>query len=506
MTGMPDGLKTRVEQLSGISLDHVRVHYNSDKPAEVGALAYAQGTDIHIGPGQEQHLPHEAWHVVQQAQGRVKPTKQMKGSFQVNDDQGLEREADVMGQKAVQTTAEAAITVPDELTSVKSGSGSNPAQLRDLIINGKKLSNYDNAMKNKEFAKAITAMSSKYDASRVQYFAKQLFSSPGANIPDLERFIIELQYDLETKLPDSEDMLTLQQRYLTSYGWHLAEHTPDKVAKLDKTSSLKLYRTMSIKDWKAIQAGDYSVLKGGHLGDFKQALKYFLGKSSDSKVMVEFTLKAGAEARLFGGSLAFPKERSSKLQQLGKVIGADSYPLSSKSEGTSDEHIGIKSESEGEAGFSIGIGGGDVTEQFHQLVDTVALKEIGDRYSNENNADGIKSRVEADANLLLHVNNCLINAIALAALGREASLDELIAIRSQMNNYGEMLLATDAVVDLIRQELHIANPITVIYTSMDEPGETFDGVGEELMIFHVNGNHFTHESPFEPRERDAEGE
>jgi hypothetical protein len=27
-------------------------------------------------PGQEQHLPHEAWHVVQQKQGRVKPTGQ----------------------------------------------------------------------------------------------------------------------------------------------------------------------------------------------------------------------------------------------------------------------------------------------------------------------------------------------------------------------------------------------------------------------------------------------
>ena len=29
------------------------------------ALAYAQGSDIHLAPGQEQHLPHEAWHVVQ---------------------------------------------------------------------------------------------------------------------------------------------------------------------------------------------------------------------------------------------------------------------------------------------------------------------------------------------------------------------------------------------------------------------------------------------------------
>jgi hypothetical protein len=101
-TGLPDDLKTGVENLSGISLDNVKVHYNSDKPAQLNAHAYAQGTDIHVAPGQEQHLPHEAWHVVQQAQGRVKPTMQMKQGIPVNDDAGLEHEADVMGAKALQ--------------------------------------------------------------------------------------------------------------------------------------------------------------------------------------------------------------------------------------------------------------------------------------------------------------------------------------------------------------------------------------------------------------------
>src|ERR1700687_1184717 len=80
-------------------MDDVRVHYNSPKPATVQAHAYAQGTEIHLGPGQEQHLPHEAWHVVQQKQGRVKPTLQLKG-VAINDDTGLEREADAMGTKA----------------------------------------------------------------------------------------------------------------------------------------------------------------------------------------------------------------------------------------------------------------------------------------------------------------------------------------------------------------------------------------------------------------------
>lgn len=100
-TGLPDNLKSGIEHLSGMSMDHVRVHYNSSQPAQLNALAYAQGSNIHVAPGQEKHLPHEAWHVVQQAQGRVKPTMQAKG-VAINDNQGLEREADAMGSRAVQ--------------------------------------------------------------------------------------------------------------------------------------------------------------------------------------------------------------------------------------------------------------------------------------------------------------------------------------------------------------------------------------------------------------------
>jgi len=101
-SGLPDSLKSGVENLSGLSMDDVKVHYNSDKPAQLNAHAYAQGTDIHIASGQEKHLPHEAWHVVQQKQGRVQPTMMMKAKVPVNDDQGLEKEADVMGARALQ--------------------------------------------------------------------------------------------------------------------------------------------------------------------------------------------------------------------------------------------------------------------------------------------------------------------------------------------------------------------------------------------------------------------
>lgn len=102
---LPAGLRSGIAALTGLDLGGVRVHLNSSEPAQRQALAYTQGADIHVGPGQERHLPHEAWHVVQQAQGRVQPTRQFKRTG-LNDDMGLEHEADAMGALAARLGAE----------------------------------------------------------------------------------------------------------------------------------------------------------------------------------------------------------------------------------------------------------------------------------------------------------------------------------------------------------------------------------------------------------------
>jgi len=105
--GLPASLKAGVEKQSGIAMDDVRVHRDSPEPARLGALAYAKGADIHLGPGQERHLPHEAWHVVQQKQGRVAATTQLRG-IAINEDARLEREADIMGARAAASAQPAA--------------------------------------------------------------------------------------------------------------------------------------------------------------------------------------------------------------------------------------------------------------------------------------------------------------------------------------------------------------------------------------------------------------
>ena len=117
-TGLPDDLKSGVENLSGYSMDDVKVHFNSDKPRQLQAHAYAEGKDIHVAPGQEKNLPHEAWHVVQQKQGRVKLTKLLKNNEPVNDNASLEREADVMGARALDGNL-----------------NTTPAQLKEALIN-----------------------------------------------------------------------------------------------------------------------------------------------------------------------------------------------------------------------------------------------------------------------------------------------------------------------------------------------------------------------------------
>jgi hypothetical protein len=98
-SALPDRLKGSLKSLSGVDVSEIRVHRNSGKPAKLNALAYTQGHNIHLAPGQDQHLPHEAWHAVQQMQGRVKPTMQARG-IPINDDAHLEKEADRMAPKA----------------------------------------------------------------------------------------------------------------------------------------------------------------------------------------------------------------------------------------------------------------------------------------------------------------------------------------------------------------------------------------------------------------------
>lgn len=113
-TGLPDEAKTGMEAAFGADFSDVRVHSSSPKAPAVGALAYTQGNEVHFAPGQfspdtstgRQLLGHELAHVVQQREGRVAPTTQVAG-MPVNDNHGLEAEADAAGRQAASLASSA---------------------------------------------------------------------------------------------------------------------------------------------------------------------------------------------------------------------------------------------------------------------------------------------------------------------------------------------------------------------------------------------------------------
>lgn len=104
---MPAAVQAKMDRAFAADFSAVRIHEGAQAPT-VGALAYTEGSNIHFGPGQyrpdtqsgQELLGHELAHVVQQSQGRVQATTQAKGGIAINDDSGLEREADDLGARA----------------------------------------------------------------------------------------------------------------------------------------------------------------------------------------------------------------------------------------------------------------------------------------------------------------------------------------------------------------------------------------------------------------------
>jgi hypothetical protein len=112
---LPEAVQQKMEGAFGADFSDVRIHPDSARAVALGALAYTQGSDIHVAPGRwapattegQELLRHEIAHLEQQREGRVPATTQIAG-VAVNDDPALEREADEIAHKAAQVGTEAA--------------------------------------------------------------------------------------------------------------------------------------------------------------------------------------------------------------------------------------------------------------------------------------------------------------------------------------------------------------------------------------------------------------
>lgn len=104
---LPGEVSQKMETAMGENFSGVNIHTNSQQANSVGAHAFTQGNDVHFAPGQfnpgtqkgQELIGHELAHVVQQKEGRVQANTDVNG-VPVNDNKGLESEADKMGEMA----------------------------------------------------------------------------------------------------------------------------------------------------------------------------------------------------------------------------------------------------------------------------------------------------------------------------------------------------------------------------------------------------------------------
>ncbi len=105
---LPPEILANMENALGHDFSNVNIHQNSKSAEEAGALAYAQGNNVHFAPGQfdpgskkgQELIGHEMTHVAQQREGKVAATTTLGTGMKVNDNPGLEKEADEIGAKA----------------------------------------------------------------------------------------------------------------------------------------------------------------------------------------------------------------------------------------------------------------------------------------------------------------------------------------------------------------------------------------------------------------------
>jgi len=100
---LDDSVRGKMESSFGADFSSVRVHHG-DTASKLGAAAFTQGDNVHFAPGQynTSNLGHELAHVVQQRQGRVSATGSVGGQ-PLNDNPGLEREADQAAARAMRS-------------------------------------------------------------------------------------------------------------------------------------------------------------------------------------------------------------------------------------------------------------------------------------------------------------------------------------------------------------------------------------------------------------------
>ncbi len=197
-TRMPNAVQAKMEGALGADFSDVRIHANSSKATDAGALAYTQGTDVHFAPGQynpaqpggQRLLGHELAHVVQQKAGRVSPTAQLASGALLNDSPALEQEADKLGAKAANAPEPERLTIQRKeagsRTDASLGSGGSHVIQRLPSPEEVKRELGEPKEHSKVFGKKVRKHSTHYREllERLQHFDDYMVNNPLAETPN----------------------------------------------------------------------------------------------------------------------------------------------------------------------------------------------------------------------------------------------------------------------------------------------------------------------------------
>lgn len=344
-TGRPDAMKARFERMTALPLDDVWGHRNSDKPAELCAAAYAQGNEIYLGQGQEQHLEHELGHVMQQKAGNAQPTLQLQG-VSINDDIVLEKDADDAEHK-----------LQNGLKSIEGSTQQRPIIQRQILIGNDFIKHYDQKLIDDQF-KAVKPYINTFIKSWNDQQKKDCFGNGKGSIKQVNNLINNyLDTDVEGERNLKNDIQEMLRKYQQGKAFdnkddlsrQLVQDIKLKLLGLDKmiginhqdgqfstlnddsakgrtgkTKPLRIYRTMPAFDWNAYETSEKleDILKG-HGGSLGQALHYFetSKKNHYNDVLVEYQFEEEAQDLIDYSAVKGGNGEGKDLTQNDKLIG-----------------------------------------------------------------------------------------------------------------------------------------------------------------------------------------
>lgn len=531
-TGLPDRLKTGMEALSGIALDDVRVHRNSTRPAQLQAHAYAQGTDIHLAPGKEEHLPHEAWHVVQQMQGRVRPTARGAGNVPLNNDIALEGEADTMGARAARGGVRDAGAMPlaaapalpgvaqcipvdagdiGKTFDVTPTSGVRQNSVLLAIPGGGwyqfscgNVRGQDNIHARVGGAPSTSgptgpssapssSVSSSHGTSSLPSGASG-YSTTHASTSATEFNIVAIAR--ANNISVAEALLRIRNSFQVNPRT-LRLHYPfgsKTIAKGGEAFDTPGETTKRPQGMVSYRAGDYGK-KHKKVGKDYDEWADELSDSDEDEADKQARAEDIASFLEDDDAMEFDDLNSRQKAALGGLMSVAliSDPMRTEHDSRRTERDfmeQIHARARGETTFH---------EMFGSKSTSTFLPARSGGSGQQRTALGKETEAvkkELQGQPELWQNNCLINAICRAAHNRNATEGELLAIRYNLDNVGEMMVASPQTVGAIRQVLNINNQILVRYpVGTPTLNETIAGIPPTLTIYHTGGYHFQHTPP-----------